>query len=347
MADSDLFNRVKITMDGTISIGGVLVCDGYEKGHSAAAFTHIHRDHIGSNFGTCMHNYPVYVSKITGDLLRAITGDSYSHRTQLHVVDYGSPQCILTENHCSYLTLIESSHVLGASQILLHTSDDIKVLYSGDISPDDHPHKCDVLIVDSTHGSVHFNKQIDSGSLERRLADAVLDNLLNKKKPVCIHAHRGKLQYLMSMLSGHPEMPSDVKFLSDKIDIRVAGVYCKYGASVRDVVTLNSYEGDEIRCGDYPWLEFRSTMDYTLKEKNQSVTRVTVSGNLGSSTIRQNGEAWWVASDEHAELDGVVKYVKNAEPKVVITDNSCRTKNGDTLAYIIKSRLGIPTKSMP
>ena len=346
MAYNELFNLVKITPEGAISMGDVLVCDGFEKGHMAAAFTHIHHDHMGNSFGTCMHNYPVYVSKITGDLLRALTGDNYIHRTQLRVIDYESDQDISTENGINYLRLIESSHVLGASQILLHTSKDIKILYSGDISPNDHPHKCDVLVVDSTHGSLHFNKQIDSRSLERRLVEAVIDSL-DKKKPVCVHAHRGKLQQLMSVLSCHPNMPSGIKFLTDEIDARVASIYCRYGAQIKDLVTLDTYEGEEIICSDYPWIEFRSTMRRTLKEERQVMTRVTVSGSFGTSTIRQNGEELWVASDEHAELDGLLKYVKNADPKIVVTDNSHRTKMGHTLAKIVSEELGIPSKPMP
>lgn len=345
MTHDNLFDRVRIMANGAISLGGVLVCDGYEKGHMAAAFTHIHHDHMGNSFGTCMHNYPVYVSKITGDLLKAITGDNYYHRTQLHIIDYETPKHITAGRHTNYLTLFESSHVLGASQILLQTRDG-NVLYSGDISPDDRPHKCDVLVIDSTHGGLYFNKQVDSGSLERRLVDAVLDSL-NKKKPVCIHAHRGKLQHLMSVLSCHDDVPLDLKFLSEKVDGQVALVYNKYGERIRNIVTLNSYEGDEITCGDYPWIEFRPTMDHTLKEKNQSMTRVVVSGSVGAVTIRQNGETLWIASDEHAELDGILKYVKSADPRVVVTDNSCRTNNGTTLAEIIQSKLNIPSRAMP
>ena len=325
----------------------LLVCDGFEKGHTAAAFTHIHHDHMGSSFGTCMHNYPVYVSKITGDLLTAITDDNYIHRTQLRVVDYESDQDIMTKNGVSYLRLLESSHVLGASQILLQTHSGIKILYSGDISPDDRPRKCDVLVIDSTHGSLHFNKQIDSSSLERRLVEAVIDSLVHKKKSVCVHAHRGKLQELMSVLSCNPNMPSGIKFLAEEIDARVASVYCKYGAEIKDLVVLNSYQGEEITCSDYPWVEFRSTMRRTMKEEKQIMTRVSVSGSYGTSTIRHNGEELWIASDEHAELDGVLKYVKNADPKIVVTDNSCRTKTGSTLAEIISERLNIPSRPMP
>lgn len=347
MADNDPFTQVQITTEGAISLGGVLVCDGYEKGHDAAAFTHIHRDHIGDNFGTCMHNYPVYISKITMELLEAITNDSYSYRTQLHIADYGMPQPIRRGSHVSYLTLLESSHALGASQILLHTSEDVRMLYSGDISPSDRPPKCDILVVDSTHGSSHFNKRIESDSLERRLAEAVLDSVVDKKKPVCVHAHRGKLQHLMSMLSCHTGMPEEVHFLSERTDMLVADIYRRHGARIRDLVALDSYEGDEVVCGEYPWVEFRSTMGDTIREKSQSMSSVRVSGRLGTDIIRQNGEDLWAASDEHAELDGILRYVQDADPDVVVTDNSSRTRNGETLAGIITSKLGIPSRPMP
>lgn len=347
MTANNLFSKVKITPEGAISMGNVLVCDGYEKDHKVAAFTHIHQDHLGDSFGTCMHNYPVYVSKVTGELLMAITGDSYTYRKQLHIVNYETPQSIRVGSHVSYLTLTESSHVLGASQVLLHTNDDIKILYSGDISPNDHPPKCDVLVIDSTHGGMSFNKQIDSDSIKRRLEDYVLDSVVDKKKAVCVHAHRGKLQHLMSLLSCHPDMPADTKFLSEKIDARVAAVYCRYGLNIREPVILNTYDGDEVVCGGYPWVEFRSTMGYTRKEKEQSVSSVIVSGNMGETTMRENNGMLWLASDEHAELDGILNYVKNADPKVVITDNSCRTKNGVGLAEIIFNKMGIETKAMP
>lgn len=347
MADDDLFTHVQITPEGAISLGGMLVCDGYEKGHHAAAFTHIHRDHIGDNFGTCMHNYPVYISKITMELLEAITNDSYSYRTQLHIIDYGSPQPIRQGNHVSYLTLLESSHTLGASQILLHTNGNVRMLYSGDISPIDRPPKCDILVVDSTHGSLHFNKRIEHGSLERRLTEAVLSSIVDKKKPVCVHAHRGKLQHLMSMLSCHKDMPEEVQFLSGQTDMLVANVYRKHGAQIKDLVALDSYEGDEVVCGEYPWIEFRSTMGDTVREKSQSMSSIRVSGRLGADIIRQNGEDLWTASDEHAELDGILRYVRDADPDAVVTDNSSRTRNGETLAGIIVSRLGIPSRPMP
>ena len=89
--------------------------------------------------------------------------------------------------------------MLGSSQVFLQTHDKLKIAYSGDISPLDTPQKCDILVIDSTHGDPRFDKIIDGKSLERRLVDIVIDAIDNGK-PVCVHAHRGRLQHIMHLL---------------------------------------------------------------------------------------------------------------------------------------------------
>ena len=345
MMDSELFDQVRVTEKGAICLGRSLVCDGFAPGYRAAAFTHIHRDHIGDAFDTCMHQYPVYVSKITSELLEAITEDTYRGRTQFRVVDYDSPQHIRINGHADYLKLIESSHMLGASQIMLTTHDRIKILYSGDISPDDEPPKCDVLVIDSTHGRPSLDKKMDPESLERRFRETVVNGIVNQK-PICIHAHRGKLQHLMHLLSVHHEVGSDIPFLAQRTDINVAAVYNKYGFKIRDLTDVAEYEGEEITSGDFPWIEFSASMDKTQREKQGRVSRVTVSGSYGNATMKQNGEKCWIASDAHAQFTDILEYVKKALPQVVVTDGS-RTGHGPKLAETIQSDLGIPSKTMP
>lgn len=345
LTDADLFKHATITMSGAICLGRSVVCDGFESGFHAAAFTHVHSDHIGDRFETCMHNYPVYTSKITGDLLEAITEDIYSRRTQFNMINYNEPKGIRLNGHMDYLQLIESSHMLGASQILLVTHNGLRILYSGDISPQDVPPKCDVLVVDSTHGNSNLDKNIDSGSMERRLVDAVMENITTQN-PVCIHAHRGKLQHIMHILSKHDEMPVDTKFLACKKEIRVAGVYNKHNYAIKNMVDIEDFDGQEIITGDYPWVEFNVSMHNTPREKKGKVTRITVSGSYMNTVMQQNEEKIWIASDEHAEFTDVLRYVKSAEPRVVITD-SARTPHGQTLADEIVSTLGITAKPMP
>ena len=345
MNDEELFNQVQITPNGAICLGETLVCDGFEPGYKAAAFTHIHHDHIGKSFYTCMGRYPVYASFITADLLAALNDDIYDEiRMQLKRIDYDDPQPIRTNGSIDFIKLVKSKHMLGASQILLHTKG-VDILYSGDISPNDEPPKCDILVIDSTHGHPNFDKKIDSKSLERRLIDMVLESI-NIQKPVCVHAHRGKLQYLMHILSTHPDMPKDTKFLTSDIDMRISSIYNKHDYPIRNLLDLKSYEGEEVMNKNYPWIEFRTSMDRTMREDREQVSRVTVRGNYGNAVMRQDGTNCWVVSDEHAELTGILDYVKQAKPDVVVTDNS-RTNYGNILANIITSDLRIPARAFP
>ncbi len=292
-----------------------------------------------------MHHYQVFTSKITGDLLEAITEDTYNRRTQFHRIDYNESQGIRINGHMDYLKLLESDHMLGASQVLLTTHDGLNILYSGDISPRDKPPECDVLVIDSTHGNPSLDKNIDSGSMERRLIDAVVENITSQM-PVCIHAHRGKLQHIMHVLSKHDEIPPNVSFLTGGTDIRVADIYKRHGYEMRDLVNIREYDGEEIMSKDYPWIEFNVSMSETPRERKGTVARITVSGSYGNAVMRQEGRDIWMASDEHAEFTDVLKYVESAGPRAVITDNK-RTPNGQTLADRITSDLGIKAKHMP
>ncbi len=344
MNNNELFSKVKITERGAVCLGKSLVCDGFEPDYHAAAFTHIHSDHVSDSFETCMHQYNVYASKITGDLLEAITEDTYSGRTQFKRIDYGAPQLIKFNDHGDYLELLESKHMLGSSQVLLHTHDQLKLLYSGDISPDDHPPKCDVLVIDSTHGDPRFDKIIDSDSLERRLLDIVVESI-DTKKPVCIHAHRGQLQDIMHILSNDSRILPEVKFLTSSTDLQIAEVYCRNGVEIKSLIDLQSYEGETITSNGYPWVEFRPTLQFTRPEDRGQMTGIHVCGGFGNATIRADGNKHWIASDSHAEFSDLLRYVREADPQVVVVDNR-RSSLGKTLAEKI-NEIGYESKAMP
>ena len=251
-------------------------------------FTHIHSDHLNDSFGSCLHQYPIYVSKITAELIEAVMEDTYHGRTQFQMVDYDSPQHIRFNDHVDYITLIESSHMLGSSQVMLTTHDKIKILYSGDISPDDEPPECDVLILDSTHGSPRLDKKIDPISSKERFREAVAEQIVNQK-PVCIHAHQGELQHLMHILSEHRDISHDVPFLACRIAINIASVYKKYGFKMRDVIDADIYEGKEITFKDYPWIDFSTSMSKTAMEREGRVTSIFVRGSFGRVVMSENG----------------------------------------------------------
>lgn len=344
MNTNDLLSKVKITRNGSICLGKSLVCDGFENEYKSAAFTHAHHDHVADGFERCMHQCAVYTSKITAELLEAITADTYMGRTQLHKLDYDSPQ-MLKRSCGDILTLKESKHMFGASLVFLVTHDKIKIVYSGDISPQDRPPECDILVVDSTRGTPNFDRIIDSHSLERRLVDAVVA-AIDGGRPVCIHAHRGRLQSAMNTLSHCGDIVHSVPFLASPQDCSVANVYRKYGYNIRDLVDLNSYTAEEIIDDVYPWIEFRTNLNITPQESRHKVRRMVIAGGFGKTTITDDNHTYWMASDEHAEFTSILNYIDAANPQVVVTDNS-RAPHGSTLAEEIQSQLGITAMPMP
>ena len=243
--------------------------------------------------------------------------------------------------------MLTISHCLNLNTCLVRVMMIVKIVYS-DISPYDKAPECDVLIIDSTHGNIRFDKQIDGQSLERRLNDWVVE-AINKGMSVSIHAHRGKLQHIMCNLANNDNIPNTIKFLASAINIRMAIVYTN-----RDDCTIQQERMLDIKSPDaenlmeerYPRIEFRDTMQQTSEENEGTIRRISITGGFGTSTTNNKNEQYWIASDEHAEFTDLIEYVKRANPRIVITDNK-RTPHGLNLATYLHNKLGIPARSMP
>jgi Cft2 family RNA processing exonuclease len=75
--------------------------------------------------------------------------------------------------------------------------------------------------------------------------------------------------------------------------------------------------------------------------------RISVSGWEFSCPRRQISEnEHVVALSDHADFNGLIRYVRESKPKLVITDNY-RVGDASVLAREITKRLGIPARAMP
>lgn len=343
MEENELFNKASITKNGAVLLGDTIVCDGYDDSRRTAVFTHIHTDHtkfFETALGKCSENY---VTRPTFELLVALKGDYLKLRNNLHALNFGVS--IMPSNE--KITLLESQHILGSCQVLVETSDGVKINYTSDFTyPNTKPVKCDVLVLDSTHGDPRFGTIVDRESTERRFIDIVKEEI-RRGQPVCVRAHRGRLQYVMHLVSA--TIHDDIPFLTSKDDAKIIPVYRKYGMPIRNTLTLDSWEGKKITKGTYPYVEFRTFgSSMTLKEES-GMRRVLLAGlsSSGGTTIRDNGNnVFQLEFADHANYQTIMDYVQKATPKVVITDNY-RGTMGKTLAERINTELGIPTKSMP
>jgi len=141
----ELFKLATITLTGAVLLGKSVVCDGYSEGRTTAVFTHIHKDHseaVPTCLGRCDN---VYSSKPTLDMLKSLYGEHVGRRFNFEAIDYNSSRMPESEK----ITLLESRHMLGAAQVLVETSNQIKLVYSSDFtSKDSIPHKCNVLVIE-------------------------------------------------------------------------------------------------------------------------------------------------------------------------------------------------------
>ena len=365
--NNNLLEYACINDMGAVMLGKNTVVDGYHHGREIGVFTHIHSDHT-KYFVNALHEcIAIYVSRPTYDLLAALEAnntnvsmDTFFKGRHIHALDFETP--ILPNNdrkinstkiYYDEITLFEAHHILGSSQVLAITSENKRVVYSGDFAhPKTKSIKCDVLVLDSTHGDPMFNAPVEPKSLENRLVQWV-EHEIENGNPVCIRAHAGRLQYVMSILSS--KIASNIPFLTANENFRLIPVYKKYGMKIRDNVICtnqNKCKSEDILKGSFPFIEFKKTSESkSLPElDNKSAVFYLGGVNLGPhTTIKQstsNPKHYIIEFGDHATYDGILDYVKKCSPQLVITDRY-RSKWGDPLAKRITKSLGIDAVSQP
>ena len=358
--NENLLQYAKVNSRGSILLGENTVADGYEHGRDIGIFTHIHTDHIHL-FNMALHECSsIYLSPPTYDLLEALErgGDetvsthSYFEGRHIHRLDFNKP--LRPKKHLreigadiSYsdeITLIQAKHILGSAQVRISTMDGTRVVYSSDFAyPGTKPVECDVLVLDSTHGALQFDSYIDSPSLETRMVD-MIDAEIQAGFPITVRAHTGRLQYVMSMLS---EKFKDIPFLVGDRNKKLIPVYNKYGMPIKDTISSDSLDGDEIIAStSRPFIVFKAVQEGRSQAELDKRTAVF---NLGGrymghkTTISQtSGDPGVYNLDfgDHGNYRGILEYVKKCNPGLVITD-SYRSKWCEDLAKNIRKELDI------
>lgn len=341
----DPFRYARILNDGSILMGDSVVCDGYYEGRTTATFTHIHTDHIAKfpeALGRCDR---ILVSNATYKMLVALQGEPLKYHANLIAVDFNSPYY---NKYDEKITLYPSNHILGSSQVLVETSKNLKILYSSDFNfPEMSVIHCDILVLDSTHGDPRFDSIAEHESLERRLVELVKEEI-ESGRPVVIRSHRGRMQYVMSLL--HKQLIGDVKFLADEKDLKLAQIYNEFKLPIRDIVKVNNNPiAYRIRDSRRPYVWFHTISGPQTPEEEDGIRTIRLSSDvrlLGGAALKEHSpNNFSIEISDHATFSNILKYVKAVNPQVVITDN-VRTRSGVTLADKIKE-IGITAYQSP
>lgn len=335
-----------INNDGTIIMGNLFCSDGHSYGRGHFAFSHMHSDH-SIKLPKCLYNGQVYMTKPTRDLLEAINNENYGSditnhpvKRQITTLDYGESKIVTGKNGIKEkITFYESNHILGASQVEILTNEDKKIVYSGDITSNDiPPENVFTLVVDSSHGHPKYNKYSDPESVERRFLDNI-ENVIHsgQTQPVVIHAHRGKLQEIMALVSSHKELDEFLFHTSDT-DIRIVDVYRKYGFNIRQkILDEKSDESEVKRDSDWPFIQFTSSLYKKTYEINGKAHSIYLVDSIGYDQIVETKNTSIYATTSHADFDNLIKYVEKANPKYVIVDNY-RTKQAYSLTKALEEK---------
>jgi len=332
-----LFRKVDILKNGAVILGNFAVCDGYAKNRPYHFFTHIHGDHI-HNFETSLLNSDdLIVSTLTRELLVALKGDWLSLRWNLKPVDYGKTLAVGEDK----VTLYSAKHMLGSSQILIEDREGTRLLYTGDFQMPETPIiGTDVLVLDAANGGPSDVRRYDMNEPIEKLASLVKRTV--EKTPVYIMSCCGKIQRVMNILhtSG-----VNVPFIARPEMIRIAKVYEKYNIPTGEFLELDSREAAEIVYREQPCVVFDvGPEEYMSPEFPQ----IRVSQyELRSPFVEKAKNRYSVTLADHADFNGLMNYVRESKPKVVITDSKRHGYKGAQLARELENQLKIRAKAVP
>lgn len=345
-----------ITIDGAILMGNLFCCDGHSFDRKHFAFSHMHSDHT-EKLSKCLYTGQVFLTKPTRDLLETIYDENYgsdtknkTRKTQIRTLDYEQSEIVSYNGIKEKITFYPSEHVLGASQIEIVTDTNKKIVYSGDITSNDiPPEKIHTLIIDSTHGHPQYSKYSEPESVERRFLGKI-DKVIHsdRTQPVVIHAHQGKLQEIISIISQHDDLNQFPLHTSDK-NIRVAKIYENYGFKIRNnLLDEQSLEAEEQRdSSDWPFIQFLSSFHKMSYEKSGKAHSIFLYDSLpnGQQIDETEINSTKYATTAHADFENIIRYVNDAKPKYVIIDNY-RTKQALALTETLKSK-GLTAEYQP
>ncbi len=328
--------KANVTKSGAILLGKHIACDAFEKTRPLRVVTHAHADHMIGLQKSLKNCDTVVMTPATKDLIDVIKGPRFLLKGNVKTIEYDKPLTYDDER----LTLHKVDHILGAAQVLVEDADETRIVYTGDFRITNTPVvQSDILIIEATYGSPWRTRNF--GDEVKQMLVSIVEKGL-KQGPVYVFGYHGKLQEVMQIL--HEARVKSPFIMPERIR-QISKIHQKHGARI---------------CR--PLFQTKHPLQSTLQQQEHYVAfyhmswrkkvglegfRVCVSGWEFDRPCRQTGEKEFiVALSDHSDFKGLLEYVRQSEPKLVITDNY-RGGDAETLAKQIKKQLGIEAKPLP
>ena len=331
-----MLGKAAVNGKGAILLGKCVACDSFDDARPLRVVTHAHYDHLTGLQQSLRRCKAVIMTAATKDLLEVMRGRWSLTRGNVKTLAYEEPLIYEDEK----LSLYFADHILGTAQVLVEDAEGTRILYTSDFRLPKTPIiNADVLVIEATYGNpmqVRPFKKI----VENALVSLVERGL--KQGPVYIFGYHGKLQEVMQILrNARVKAP----FIVPEKVFRISEICEKHGMRLGRYLLFSEDEAQSMlkKKDSYTALYHMNSRRYIGKD----AFRIFVSGWEFSSPRRQIGDSEHiVALSDHSDFKGLLQYVEESKPKLVITDNY-RNGAAKTLAKQIEKRLKIPAKPLP
>jgi len=329
--------KATVTEKGAILLGKYVACDAHEEGKPIRVVTHIHSDHLlglGQSLKTCEM---VVMTRITKDLIDVMRSPLFLMAGNVKALDYKEGLWCDDEK----ITLYPADHIWGAAQVLVEDADQTRIVYTGDFRLPETPIiECDILVIEATYGNPNHVRPFGD-KVENFLVSLVEESL--KNGPVYLFGYYGKLQEVMQILY---KAKVRVPFVVPEKVFHVSKICERHGMRFgRSLLLSSDAEAELILRRNESCVAF-----YHMGSRRRvggDALRVYLSGWEFGSPGRQVGEKEYrVALSDHCDFNGLLRYVRESKPKMVITDNY-RVGDACVLAREIRRRLNIPAEPLP
>ncbi len=338
-----LLRYVDIKDTGGILLGKNFVVDGHWN-RLARVITHAHSDHLLGLSDSIRFSSVIIATPLTSELIIELSRLSstlkYLYKRKVLPLEYN--RCI--EINGEYITLVPANHIYGSAQVLVEIEDEnIRLGYTGDFKLKGTPimKDLDVLVIESTYGKPEYRRPFKD-EVEQLLVDTVIDGF-NGGGPVTIYGYYGKLQEAMRILREHGVYEP---FLMTPKMYRITKIVEKYGYRIGEYYNIYSREGKAILSSTSRYILFQHMSKASQRNLRRGLNIVLSGWEFNAPIRRIDSNTWLIALSDHADYDELLKYVEQAQPKLVVVDNS-RQGEAYYLAQGIRKELGIEAIVLP
>lgn len=323
-------------MKGAVLLGKHVACDAFDETRQLRVVTHAHYDHTLGLQQSLKKSEVVVMTPATKDLIDVLRGPSVLMTRNVKTLKYKEDFMYKDER----LRLYYVDHILGAAQVLVEDAEGMRIVYTSDFRMPGTPIiETDVLLMEATYGNPTHVRPFEE-TIEDFLISLVEQGL--KEGPVYVFGYHGKLQEVMQILNN---ARVEVPFIVPEKVYHVSKVCEKHGMRLGEYLLSSEEDAQVMLHKSIPCVAFyhMGSQRYVGKD----ALRIRVSGWEFGIPCRQIAEnEYIIALSDHSDFNGLLQYVKESKPKLVVTDNY-RIGDAIALAREIEKRLSIPAKPLP